>query len=171
MPGSRSPWSRRSAGSMSDRKPTMLESGLPGRPKTSVAPCPPDGEVVVVRRPKNSGLPGLTRTRPKTSSTPHASNAGRTWSCGPTDTPPETTSTPPPGPAPHPPAQPRLDRGARGLEVVGDDAVLLDDRAGTLRQQPHHQPVRLVDLPRLGRRAERQQLGPGDDEGQARAAM
>ena len=67
----------------------MLESGLPGRPNTSVSP----------RRPNHKGLPGFTRTRQKISSMPHASNAGLTWSCGPTETPPETTSTSPASPA------------------------------------------------------------------------
>ena len=67
----------------------MLESGLPGRPNTSVSP----------RRPNHSGLPGFTRTRQNSSSTPQASKAGLTWSCGPTLTPPETTSTSPLRPA------------------------------------------------------------------------
>ena len=74
---------------MNAMKPTMLDSGLPGSPNTSVEP----------RRPNHIGLPGFTRTRQKTSSTPHASNAGLTWSCGPTDTPPETTSTSPARPS------------------------------------------------------------------------
>ncbi len=79
-----SPASRRSAGSMKTQKQTIVESGLPGSPKTSV-PAPV--------RPNQIGLPGLIFTRQKTSSTPQASNAGRTWSCGPTETPPLTTST------------------------------------------------------------------------------
>jgi hypothetical protein len=33
----------------------------------------------------------LIRTRQNTSSAPHASKAAFTWSCGPTETPPETT--------------------------------------------------------------------------------
>ena len=74
---------------MNTQKHTIVDSGLPGRPNTSVSP----------RRPNHSGLPGLIRTRQKTSSTPQSSNAGLTWSCGPTDTPPETTSTSPSRPA------------------------------------------------------------------------
>ena len=80
-PTSLSPRSRRSAGITNTAVPTIADSGLPGSPNTSVLP----------RRPNHSGLPGLIRTRQKTSSTPQASNAGLTWSCGPTETPPETT--------------------------------------------------------------------------------
>ena len=53
-----SPCSRRSAGPTKSRKQATVESGLPGRPKTSVAP----------RRPNQSGLPGLSRTRQNSSS-------------------------------------------------------------------------------------------------------
>ena len=147
---SRSPCSRRSAGSMNTQKQTIVESGLPGRPNTSVSP----------RRPNHIGLPGLIRTRQNTSSTPQASNAGLTWSCGPTETPPETTSTSP--------ASPASTAATRRVAVVADDAVVDHLGARALRQQAHHQPVGLVDPPRLGRRAERQQLAAGDDQVQPR---
>ena len=62
----RSPCRRRSAGPRKSRKQASVESGLPGRPNTSVAP----------RRPNHSGLPGLSRTRQNTSSTPRASKRG-----------------------------------------------------------------------------------------------
>ena len=62
---------------------TTAETGLPGRPKTSVPPA----------RPNQVGLPGCSATRQNTSSTPSAASAGLTWSCGPTDTPPETSTT------------------------------------------------------------------------------
>ena len=131
----------------------MLESGLPGRPNTSVSP----------RRPNHSGLPGFTRTRQNTSSTPHASKAGLTWSCGPTRDAA--------GDDEHVAGQAGLDRRAGRLEVVGDHAVVDHLRARALGQQPHHQPVGLVDLARLGRRAERQQLRAGDEQVQARAPV
>ena len=43
--------------------------------------------------PKATGLPGLTATRQNTSSTPSSAAMPRTRSCGPTETPPEVTST------------------------------------------------------------------------------
>src|SRR5207247_930342 len=52
-------------------------------PKTSVFP----------RTPKSNGLPGLTATPQKTSSTPSSERMPRTRSCGPTETPPEVTKT------------------------------------------------------------------------------
>ena len=96
----------------------MLESGLPGRPKTSVEP----------RRPNHSGLPapehlldaaGLERRLDVVvRADGHAAGDDQ-----------------------HVAGQAGLDRGAGGLEVVADDAVVDDVRAGALGQQPHHQPV------------------------------
>ena len=58
------------------------------------------------------------------------------------------------------------------VEVVGDRRRRRStSRARALGQQPHHQPVGLVDLARLGRRAERQQLRAGDEHVQPRAAV
>ena len=126
---------------------------MPGRPKTSVSP----------RRPNHSGLPGLICTRQNTSSTPQLSNAGLTWSCGPTETPPDTTSTSPSSPA------------STASRVVSKSSPITPwsttDGAGALGQQADHQPVRLVDPARLGRGAERQQLAAGDDQVQPRAAV
>ena len=82
-PGSAAPWRARSAGRTKRSAPTSAETGLPGSPKTSVEP----------RTPKESGLPGLTATPQKTSSTPSSAAIRRTRSCGPTETPPEVTRT------------------------------------------------------------------------------
>ena len=59
-PGSRAPWSARSAGRTNSSKPTSDDTGFPGRPKTSEVP----------RTAKAIGLPGLTATRQKTSCAP-----------------------------------------------------------------------------------------------------
>ena len=129
-----SPCSRRSAGPTKSRKHATVESGLPGRPKTSVAS----------RRPNQSGLPGLSRTRQNSSSTPRACSAGLTWSCGPTDTPPETSSTSP--------ASAGLDGGGGRGGVVRDDRV--NDHLSArrcARAASQRQPVGLVDPARLGR--------------------
>ena len=77
------PWSARSAGRTKSRKHTTADTGLPGRPNTSVGS----------RVPNQTGLPGFSATRQKRSSTPSVASAGLTWSCGPTDTPPETATT------------------------------------------------------------------------------
>ena len=53
---------------MNTAKQTIVDSGFPGRPKTSVSP----------RRPNQSGLPGFIWTRQKTSATSQLSNAGLT---------------------------------------------------------------------------------------------
>ena len=62
---------------------TTADTGLPGRPNTSFGP----------RVPNQIGLPGFSATRQNRSSTPSVVSAGLTWSCGPTDTPPETATT------------------------------------------------------------------------------
>ena len=69
---------RRSAGRANRWKVTSADTGLPGRPKTTLGP----------RVPNQVGLPGFSATRQKSSSTPSSASAGLTWSCGPTDTPP-----------------------------------------------------------------------------------
>ena len=43
--------------------------------------------------PNSVGLPGFSATPQKRSSTPSSASAARTWSCSPTDTPPQSTST------------------------------------------------------------------------------
>ena len=148
-----SPASRRRAGSMKTAQQTIVESGLPGSPKTSVSP----------RRPNHSGLPGLIWTRQKTSSTPTAlerrldvivradRHAARDDQ--------------------HVALQPGRHRVPRGLEVVADHPVVdhLGSRARS--EQAHHQAVGLVDPSRLGRGAERQQLAAGDDQVQPRAPV
>ena len=62
---------------------TIAETGLPGRPKTSVAP----------RRPNQVGPPGFSATRQKACATPSRASAALTWSCSPTETPPQTIAT------------------------------------------------------------------------------
>jgi hypothetical protein len=74
---------RSSAGRTNRWKVTIADTGLPGKPKHKVP----------ARAPKKVGLPGRSATPQKTSSTPSAANAGRTWSCGPTDTPPVAIAT------------------------------------------------------------------------------
>ena len=62
----------------------IADTGFPGSPNTSV----PSGAW-----PNHVGLPGFSRTPQNRSSTPRAASAGFTWSCGPTDTPPEPITT------------------------------------------------------------------------------
>ena len=61
---------------------TIAETGLPGSPKTR----PPPGEI-----PNQVGFPGRSATPQKTCSAPSSSRQGRTWSCSPTETPPQMT--------------------------------------------------------------------------------
>ena len=77
--GSR-PWRARRAGRAKSKKVTIAETGLPGSPRTSTPS----------RAPNHVGLPGASATRQKRCSTPSRASAGLTWSCGPTETPPET---------------------------------------------------------------------------------
>ena len=78
------------------------ESGLPGSPTHDLP----------VAQPAQAGLPGCTAMRQNSCSTPSASSAGLTWSSGPTETPPEVSTSPPPRAA--------RERGARRLGVVGN---------------------------------------------------
>ena len=73
----------RTAGTSSRCRPTRHDSGLPGRPVTSV----PLGA-----EPHQTGCPGCVAIRQKSSVTPSSSNAGLTWSRGPTETPPVETT-------------------------------------------------------------------------------
>ena len=59
-PGSRAPCSASTAGRTNSSKHTSDDTGLPGRPNTSVSP----------RTPNEIGFPGFTATRQKISSTP-----------------------------------------------------------------------------------------------------
>src|SRR3954468_12056517 len=61
----------------------MADTGLPGSPNAYWSS----------RTPNQNGLPGLSRTRHRSSSKPSSSRAGFTWSCGPTETPPEMQRT------------------------------------------------------------------------------
>ena len=76
-PGARA---RRAARTARSRRATRPGSRAARRPA-----CAPG-------RRTTTGLPGLTATRQKTSSTPSSAPIRRTRSCGPTDTPPEVTS-------------------------------------------------------------------------------
>ena len=95
------PWSAARAGRTNSWKVTIAETGLPGRPKASVSS----------RVPNQTGLPGRRLTPQKSSCAPSARSAPLTWSCGPTETPPDTTTTSADSSAPR-------DRGARGLGAV-----------------------------------------------------
>ena len=77
------PWSASSAGRANSENVTAADTGLPGSPNTRRPPSVPN----------QVGLPGCSATPQNTSSTPSAASAGLTWSWGPTDTPPETTTT------------------------------------------------------------------------------
>ena len=66
-------------------------------------------------------MPGLTATPQKTSSTPSSVAVLRTRSCGPTETPPEVTSTSA--------SRPRSSAARCASSLVGDDGKLLDVRA------------------------------------------
>ncbi len=72
-----------SAGRTSRTKVTIAETGLPGSPKTRVSP----------RVPNQVGLPGFNATPQNDSSTPSSASARLTWSCSPTETPPQSTTT------------------------------------------------------------------------------
>ena len=151
-PGSRSPSSARRAGRTKSSKPTSVETGLPGRPNTRVAP----------RTPNETGLPGLTATRQKTSSTPSSRATCRTRSCGPTDTPPELHD--------HVGLERARQRRAVRVVVVLDCRDTVDARAVLLERSGEHDAVRLVDLSWLERLARRAELGPRRENGDARAA-
>ena len=148
------PASRRSAGSMKTQKQTIVDSGLPGRPNTSVSP----------RRPNHIGLPGLIRTRQKTSSTPQASNAGLTWSCGPTDTPPRHDQ--------HVALQAGVDRRERRLAVVARSrrgrSTSAPARAASRRTIS---PLDSWIRPGSGGAPSGSSSLPGDDQVQARAPV
>ena len=79
-PGS-APWSAASAGRTNSWKVTIADTGLPGRPKASVVAARAEPG----RLARDAGC-----TPQKRSSTPSAASAALTWSCGPTETPPET---------------------------------------------------------------------------------
>ena len=65
----------------------MADTGLPGSPNASARPPGPSAV------PNQVGRPGRSATPQKRASTPSAENASRTWSCSPTDTPPDTHTT------------------------------------------------------------------------------
>src|SRR5262249_15018607 len=82
-PGRLAPWSASSEGTTNSKHVTSDETGFPGSPKIKVPSL----------IPKDTGLPGLTDTPQKISSAPRPAATLRTRSCGPTETPPEVTST------------------------------------------------------------------------------
>ena len=78
------PASRRSAGRANRWKVTIADTGLPGRPKTSLPS----------RAPNQVGFPGFSAHAPEALLDAELrASAGFTWSCGPTETPPETHTT------------------------------------------------------------------------------
>ena len=112
------------------------ETGLPGRPKTSLP-----SRVAEPRR-----LAGAQRDAPEAlAATPSASSAGLTWSCGPTDTPPERTRT---SAASSASAMHR----ARWRSRVVDGVAAADDLgAGARGQRGERRAVGVVDLAGLQR--------------------
>ena len=78
------PARRRRTGRTNSSKVTKLDTGLPGRPNSSTGSAVPSTSA----RPNANGLPGWTATRHRFMC-PTASNAVRTTSYGPTETPPD----------------------------------------------------------------------------------
>ena len=113
------------------------------------------------RTPKASGFPGRIATPQKTSSTPSARSTRRTRSCGPTETPPEVTTT----------SASSARSSARSMRLL----VVRDRRRARSTTAPAPASaaasmiaVRLVDLPRLERLPGRAQLGAGGEDDDAR---
>ena len=114
------------------------------------------------RTPNETGLPGRTATRQKTSSTPSSASIRRTRSCGPTETPPEVTSTSCSRPC-------RIaSRCAPSSSATASSRVTSAPAALELRGD--HRAVRLVDLAGAERRPRRTKLGAGRQDGDARTA-
>ncbi len=130
---------------------TIADTGLPGSPKTSCSP----------RDPNQVGLPGCSATPQKCWSTPTVESAGRTWSCGPTETPPVMISRSARSSA-------SAERGLRRAEVVGESEHRFDDRAAASGERGQHRPVGVVDLTRAERLARCAQLIAGAQHHDAR---
>ncbi len=82
-----SPARARSMGAAKSRKVTMVETGLPGRPKKGSGAAFSRG-----RSPKTVGLPGWMRTPVKWKMAPRSASACSTRSYLPAETPPESTA-------------------------------------------------------------------------------
>ena len=115
------------------------------------------------RTPNQVGLPGRSRTPQKRSSTPSSRSAGFTWSCGPTETPPETITT---SAARAPPRAPRRVPSASSGTVIRCDHLA----ARPLHLGAEGVGVGAVDGAGPERRAGLGELVAGDEDGDARAA-
>ncbi len=147
------PAATRIAGRTKSRKVTIADTGLPGRPKTSVPPG---------ATPNQVGLPGFRATRQKTCSTPSASRAALTWSCSPTETPPEITAMSPWRAA-------SIAVPGRGW-IVADGLDGGDLGAGAERQRRDRVGVRVADAAGPERITRLQQLVAGRQDPRARTA-
>ena len=125
---------------------------MPGSPKTSVAP----------RTENESGFPGRIATPQNTSSAPSSATVRRTRSCGPTETPPEVTTTSAAS------ARSSATRCASSSSATPSRA--LDDRARALEEACEHDAVRLVDLAGGELLAGRAELGSRRDDRDPRPA-
>ena len=132
---------------------TIAETGLPGRPRTSTP----------LRAPNHVGLPGCSATRQKRCSTPSRASAGLTWSCGPTETPPETTTR-------SAAASASSSAAAVAARAVGHRLAGHDLTAGAGDQRAEGQRVGVIQLAGAQRPAGRDQLVPGRQHRDARAA-
>ncbi len=143
------PAARARPGGRRARSRRATRPGCPGSPNTSVRP----------RTPNATGLPGRTATRQNTSSTPSSASAARTRSCGPTETPPDVTSTSA--------ARPRSSAASVASASSATGASTVDVGAGGLELRSEQRRVGLVDLARRERRAGRPKLAAGRKHGDA----
>ena len=141
------------AGASRPARPARTARSRPGsRPGFRAARTP--ARRAAPRR-TTAACPGLWATRQNTSRTPSASSAGLTWSCGPTDTPPDETTTSA--------AAIAAGEGALGGRRGRRARSPADDHlgAGPRRLGGDRGRVRLVDLARLERLPGRHQLAAG----------
>ena len=98
-------------------------------------------------------MPGRRATRQKTCSTPSPASAGRTWSCSPTETPPQTIAS---VAVERPPSASRV-----AVAVVADDPRPRELGARALDQRRDRVRVRVADRARAQRLAGLLQLVAG----------
>ena len=117
--------------------------------------------------PNHVGLARAQRDAPEDLVHAEASSAGLTWSCGPTETPPERTTT-------SASSRAAAMACARGPLGVAHHADAQDLGARQRRQRGQRHPIGVVQLPVLQRAPRLDELvarGQDDDPGPARAAQ